>query len=181
NDTSGPFSLPATGRVADDWGPSNDDVRHRAYVSFYSSAIRNFSASVSFNASSARPLNITTGTDVNGDLVFNDRPDGVGRNSARSPGVYNSSAYFTYAFTLGKRMIASTSGVQITQVNGLLSASAAAPQATPRYRLLLSVSVQNLTNHANYSYGGNMSSEFFLKPMNINGTRSIRFNLGVSF
>ena len=38
---------------------------------------------------SGTPYNITTGFDDNGDDVINDRPDGVGRNSARGDGPLN--------------------------------------------------------------------------------------------
>jgi hypothetical protein len=40
--------------------------------------------------SSALPYNITTGLDGNGDTVFNDRPAGIGRNSARGASQWTS-------------------------------------------------------------------------------------------
>jgi hypothetical protein len=40
-------------------------------------------ANVWGGVSSGRPYTITTGFDDNNDTVFNDRPEGVGRNSAR--------------------------------------------------------------------------------------------------
>ena len=40
-------------------------------------------AGFNMQVSSALPYNITTGVDDNGDTVFNDRPLGVERNSAR--------------------------------------------------------------------------------------------------
>ena len=56
-----------------------------------------------------------------------------------------------------------------------------APSA-PRYRLNFGVSIQNPTNHANYSsYSGVMTSEFFKKPTSAYGVRSITFNMGLSF
>ena len=54
--------------------------------SWSSSQLRNFNANLNFNASSAPPYTIRTGVDTNGDLVFNDRPDGVGRNTAARRG-----------------------------------------------------------------------------------------------
>ena len=85
NNTDGPFSMPATGRIEDDWGPASFDVRRRFNVGWSSQQLRNFNANVNFNASSAAPYTIRTGLDTNGDLLFTDRPDGVGRNSARRP------------------------------------------------------------------------------------------------
>src|ERR1051326_6032131 len=70
NDTDGPFSTPTTGNLRDDWGPARFQLR-------------NLNANINFNASSASPYTILSGFDTNGDLIFNDRPAGVGRNSAR--------------------------------------------------------------------------------------------------
>jgi hypothetical protein len=180
DDTGGPFSVPSTGNLADDWGPSNNDVRHNVTFGMNTGLVRNLSASLYVYASSARPLTITTGLDDNGDLIFNDRPAGLGRNSARTSGQWNSSANFNYSIALGKRQI-SGSGVSISSVNGVLSANAMT-QAVPRYRVIIGVSIQNLTNHANYStYNGVMNSPLFLQPIFPQGVRTVRFNLGLSF
>ena len=93
--------------------PPAFDRRHNGNVAITSSALRNFTARLGFNGSSAPPLTIRTGLDDNGDLVFNDRPTGVGRNSARTRGHMESNASFTYAFTLGKKQVTSGGGVQI--------------------------------------------------------------------
>ena len=55
---------------------------------------------VNANASSARPYNITTGTDLNGDTSTNDRPAGVARNSGIGPSNYNVNLNFNKQFTL---------------------------------------------------------------------------------
>ena len=72
---------PPPAASSDDWGPANFDVRRRFNVSWSSSQLRNFNANLNFNASSAPPYTIRTGVDTNDDLLFNDRPDGVGRNT----------------------------------------------------------------------------------------------------
>jgi tRNA G26 N,N-dimethylase Trm1 len=52
----------------------------------------------------------------------------------------------------------------------------------PRYRLNFSVSINNLTNRANYGgFNGNLSSADFGKPLSASGVRSVRFNAGLSF
>jgi hypothetical protein len=182
NDTGGAFSTPADGIIADDWGPSGEDIRHRASLQFYTGAIRNLSVSIGVNASSARPLNITTGFDNNGDLIFNDRPAGVGRNSARMAPTYSSFGSFTYSFTLGSRLVNTGGGVSISSNAGVLSANIMGGQAVPRYRLQLNVQVNNLTNYANLTgYSGVMTSPFFRKPTNANGVRQVNFSLGLSF
>jgi hypothetical protein len=181
NNTGGAFAVPATGNIDDDWGPSGEDIRHRASLGLGTGALRNLSTSIQFNYSSPRPLNITNGLDDNGDLIFNDRPAGVGRNSARNPAQWNSYAFLSYAIALGKRQINSGNGVQITSNAGVLSANIVGGQSVPRYRLLLGVSIQNLTNHANTTLGGVMTARNFLQPVSAFGFRSMMFNANVSF
>jgi hypothetical protein len=182
NDTNGPFSLPSTGSIADDWGPSAEDVRHRGYIDLYTGILRGLTATVEFNAASARPLNITTGRDDNGDFFFTDRPAGVGRNSARTTPTWNTSAYFGYSFALGKKTISNGGGVSITQVNGVLAANPTGGSSVARYRLSITANIQNLTNHATYGgYSGVMTSPFFLQPVSASGVRRVQFSLNVSF
>ena len=55
-------------------------------------------------------------------------------------------------------------------------------QSQPRYRLNLSVSVQNLLNQAAYTgFSGFMTSKFFLQPTTATGWRRVTFNTTVSF
>jgi hypothetical protein len=180
NNTDGPFAVPATD-LASEWGPANTDIRHRGSISLRTAAIRGLSASIGFNRTSERPLTIRTGTDDNGDLIFNDRPAGVGRNSARVPGTFGSNASFGYTFSLGSRMVSNAGGVSITSVNGVLTANAnQAP--TARYRLGLSVNIQNLLNRPQWNgYSGTLTSRNYLKPSNASGVRQIRMNLNFSF
>ena len=75
--------------------------------------------------SSAPPYTITTGTDDNGDTVFNDRPAGVGRNSARGASQWNVNLRLNRSFNLGgiarrwpghdRRAAATTSAVSSAQ------------------------------------------------------------------
>ena len=58
--------------------------RHRVTAGFTSSALRNLSWQIDGQGSSGTPYTIQTGFDDNGDLIFNDRPAGVGRNTARA-------------------------------------------------------------------------------------------------
>ena len=54
------------------------------------------------NASSARPYNITTGFDENGDTVTNDRPAGVKRNTGVGPRQFNTNLNLTKTVNLKK-------------------------------------------------------------------------------
>ena len=85
NFADAPLSLPSDSINPDaDWGPSADDIRHRLYVMANFPLPYNVRVGLNMRALSARPYNITTGLDDNGDAVFNDRPEGVSRNSERS-------------------------------------------------------------------------------------------------
>ena len=76
--------------VRADWGPSDNDVRHRLVVSgsigldALAGPLAPWRVSYVFTAASAPPFTLLTGTDRNQDTNVNDRPEGVGRNSGRA-------------------------------------------------------------------------------------------------
>jgi len=182
DNADGRFAVPATLNPFYEWGPSAFDRTHNANFSITSGALRNFSARFFIGGSSAPPLTIRTGTDDNGDLVFNDRPAGVGRNSERTVSTWNTSANFGYSFTLGKKTVTSGGGVQIMGSPAGLTVNPTAAQTTPRYRLNISVNVNNLFNQPVYGgFSGNMLSDKFLQPTQANGLRRISFNTNISF
>ena len=65
--------------------------------------IRNLGVTLNFRAQSGTPYNITAGADRNGDGVFNDRPDGVERNSARTKSQWDVGLRLSYAIGFGQR------------------------------------------------------------------------------
>ena len=84
NEADSPFSLPVDNfNLRAERGPSAADLRHFASAFASKTLVKGFSLSAIVNATSALPYNIMTGFDNNGDTVINDRPPGVGRNSAR--------------------------------------------------------------------------------------------------
>jgi hypothetical protein len=181
--TDGAFAVPATGNLADEWGPSSFDTRHRASIGISTSAFRNLNGSLNVNANSAPPLTIRTGYDDNGDLIFNDRPAGVGRNSVRTVGRWSVDGFFSYNLSFGKKMVGGGAGGPVgIMINGSGTATAMTMPSQPRYRLNIGVNLQNLTNHATYGgYSGVITSPFFLKPTTVSGVRRVSFNLGLSF
>jgi hypothetical protein len=182
DNTDGPFAIPASPNLDGEWGPSAFDRRHNVHVALTSNALRNLSARLAFGGTSAMPLTIRTGTDDNGDLVFNDRPAGVGRNSARTRATWNSSASFGYSFTLGKKQVTSGGGVQIMGSPAGLTVNTTGAQTMPRYRLNVSVNIQNLLNQPMYTgFSGIMTSPFFLQPTQATGVRRITLSTNVSF
>jgi hypothetical protein len=77
------FSAPQDNEdVRADWGPSDNDQRHRVSLSGVS-LLRGWVFSWLYAYASAAPFNVQTGGDRNNDTNANDRPPGVGRNSAR--------------------------------------------------------------------------------------------------
>ena len=181
NNTDGAFSMPATGRIEDDWGPAAFDIRQRFNVGWTSSQLRNFNANLSFNASSAQPYTIRTGVDTNGDLLFTDRPTGVGRNTARAAKQWNLNGFFTYSLQFGKPQ-QMPGGINFRSEGGAMTATQGAASSAGRFRLSFNCQVQNLTNHGNLGgYVGTLTSRFFGAPTVINGTRKIDFGVGISF
>jgi hypothetical protein len=159
----GPFDIPPSGSLDTEWGPGPADQPYRINLSLNSSQIRNLAVSLSWNGNHGFPYNLTTGTDDNHDGVLNDRPAGVGLNSLRTTPQSTLNGRFTYTLTPG-----------------------AAPGGTggppPRYRFGIYVSVNNLTNRANYGgFSGVMTSPFFLRPTAVNNPRKVDMGLNVSF
>ena len=183
NDTDGPFATPATGFIVNDWGPAAFDIRRRFNVSWSSSQLRNFTANINFNAASAPPYNIKTGVDTNRDLVFNDRPDGVSRNSARQSSQWTMNGFFSYGWSFGKGGTPAPGGVMIRSEGGAITAMQGAAGSAGRVRLTVNVNVQNLTNHGNLGgYTGTITSPSFGHPTAIvGGMRKIDFGFGLSF
>ena len=89
------FQTPQTQNdILADKGPSDNDQRHRLVVSGTlgdgsSAALRRALGGVQigwvYAYGTALPFNVVTGADNNNDTTVNDRPAGVGRNSARMP------------------------------------------------------------------------------------------------
>lgn len=198
NNTDGPFSLPATGNLAAEWGPGapsgggflngpsfgpalgGNDVRSRLNINYNSQIIKNVGIILGVNTSTAPAYTWLTGADDNGDGVFNDRPADVGRNTLRASGQTTVFATFGYMFMFG-HMAPLPPGI------GVFGGGASAQvrtfdQGTARYRLLLTVGVQNLTNRRNYfGYSGNQLSPFFQQPTAVSGMRKVEFAANLSF
>jgi hypothetical protein len=181
NNTDGAFQMPATGRIQDDWGPANFDVRRRVNLGWNSSQLKNFNANLNFNASSAAPYTIRTGVDTNGDLSFTDRPAGVGRNTQRGAPQWGLSGFFTYSRQFGKP-VQMPGGVNFRSEGGALTATQGAASSAGRFRLSFNASIQNITNHANLSgFSGTLTSPSFGKATSAFGTRKVDFGMGISF
>jgi hypothetical protein len=183
NDTDGAFSVPATGSLAAEWGPAQNDIRHRFNMFLGTQALRNVNANLNLSIAGGSPYTIRTGLDANGDLIFNDRPDGVGRNTLRGDGSLNLGAFFVYTFMFGKRRVQLPPGILINgSPAGNFTVTQMQIDPLPRFRLGIVVNAQNLTNHTNYvGYSGTMTSPFFGRPTAAQGMRKIDVGLNFNF
>jgi hypothetical protein len=180
NNTDGAFSLAPSGVQDDEWGPASSDVHHRFNISLNNQIIRNLGISVNVNAASTPPYNIRTGRDNNGDLVFNDRPAGVDRNSARGTGQFSLNLNFAYTFAFGKSPGNTPPGIAVIGGGGTVSVQTF--DQGPRYRLGFYVNIQNATNHDNFvGYVGTLTSPFYGQPTNVSGTRKVDAGFNLSF
>ncbi len=145
-------------------------------------ALRNLTLLFQVSGSSAPPYTIRTGYDDNGDLIFNDRPAGVGRNTARGATPWMVSGNASYVFSFGKRLVPTSTGVLVTPSGGGTNVAMLGGQSVPRFRLTLALSVRNMTNHPNYAgYSGLMTSPFFMQPTVVNNVRQFYLSAGVNF
>jgi hypothetical protein len=75
SDTDGAGMFPASlYDLHSEYGRAGFDVRHRAFIGGSVAAPLGLSLAPFIMASSGPPFNITTGSDLNGDSIFNDRP-----------------------------------------------------------------------------------------------------------
>lgn len=168
------LSLPSDSLNPDvDWGPAANDIRHRLFLMVNTPLVYGVRAGINVQGSSALPYTITTGTDDNGDTVFNDRPAGVGRNSARGAAQWNVTMRLTRSFSLG----GPTGGDSPMPGPGGAPAAQRGPgggregggprmmvmeRSNSRYRLDLYLQVFNLLNHTNLNaFVGNLQSRAF--------------------
>ena len=170
NNTDGAFSVPADSRNPDaEWGPATGLGRHMISSMLTTTLFSRIRVGLNTTIRSAGPYNVTTGRDDNGDAVFNDRPDGVGRNSARGRGMWDVSGRVAYAFGFGERPPATATGVgpQMMVVRAgegadALSAFGGAGAENKRIRIELFATASNMFNTVNpVGFSGVMTSPFF--------------------
>ncbi|HJU42970.1 MAG TPA: TonB-dependent receptor [Vicinamibacterales bacterium] len=179
NNTEGAFSVAPTGDLHLEWGPTTNDVRHRFNMQFNNQVIKGLGMGIGFNLTSGTPYTLRTGVDDNGDLIFNDRPAGVGRNTERAAMHFALNMNVGYNWTFGPPA-GGPPGIGV-----FVGGPGAAPQVQTfeppaRYRIGIFFDAQNLTNRANYTgYSGTMTSPFFRQATAVTQTR--RVHAGVNF
>jgi len=181
NNSDGPFSTPATGSLAADWGPAGGVNRHRAQAGFTSAALRNFFWQLDGSYMTGAPYTLQTGFDDNGDLIFNDRPAGVGRNTLWMPAQFALNLGAGYSWTFGPKIII-PAGPMIYGTPAGVSVTTIAPPPQGRFRINLNVFITNITNHKNFAgYTGVMTSPLFERPTTAINPRRVNIGLGLNF
>ncbi|OFW46753.1 MAG: hypothetical protein A3J29_16040 [Acidobacteria bacterium RIFCSPLOWO2_12_FULL_67_14b] len=202
NYADGPTSLPSNSNEPNlDWGPSAQDVRHRIFFNFNTPIGRGIRAGLSVQGSSALPYSITTGFDGNGDTVFNDRPAGVERNSARGASQWSANLRLNKSIGLGglragPPMMPGMPPPPPPPPSGGVSAQRGpgggggdGPQmvvmeggGNQKYRLDLYVNIQNVFNKVNYNaFVGNQLSSFFGTATSAGAPRRIEIGASLGF
>ncbi|HEX6162078.1 MAG TPA: TonB-dependent receptor [Vicinamibacterales bacterium] len=192
NNSDGAFSVSPSGSLDDQWAPAGGDTRHRMRGSVSTQALRNLNAQLSWDANSGAPYTITTGTDDNGDSIFNDRPLLMPRNSVRLPWRSTFSANMSYTIPIGRAPGPEGGrpgaggrpgpGGRPGAGGGGGPRSGGGPRGGGRQKgITISVSAQNITNRSNFSgFSGVMTSQYFMQATSVSNPRqvdlSIRFN-----
>lgn len=176
NNTDGAFSVSPSGSLDDQWSYASSDTRHRMRGSVSTQALQNLNAQVSWDGNSGSPYTITTGTDDNGDSMFNDRPLLMPRNSARLPWRSTLSANMSYTIPLG-----AAGGDGRGGAGGRGGPRGRGPGGRQR-GITINVQVNNLTNRANYSgFSGVMTSPYFMQATSVSNPRQVDLTLRFNF
>jgi Carboxypeptidase regulatory-like domain len=189
NDTDGAFSLPVDNfNPRTEWGPAAGDVRHRVSGMLNMNLWKGFKLATSFSGNSAPPYTITTGRDDNGDTVSNDRPEGVGRNSARTASRWDLGARLSYTFGFGTRAGAEGAGgpqVMIVRAGGggeTPMGGFSGGAEDKRWRIELYLAATNVLNHTNFTgYSGVLTSPFFSEPTSAGPARKLEVGARFGF
>ncbi|HEY8549575.1 MAG TPA: carboxypeptidase regulatory-like domain-containing protein [Vicinamibacterales bacterium] len=165
NDADGALSLPVDpSNLAAEWGPASWDIRHRIFSYVRTRLPYGFNVGLSTRANSGAPYTIRTGFDDNGDGVLNDRPAGIGRNSAR--GEWHAVSDLRLGWMPGDQHQGRPRGdSQSVRRGGEIYAQ-----------------VSNLFNTTNFtSYSGVMTSPYFGRPTAAMAGRRMELGLRVFF
>ncbi|HYK62139.1 MAG TPA: TonB-dependent receptor [Bryobacteraceae bacterium] len=158
--------------LASEWGRLGSDMRHRAQIGGTIAGPLGIQFAPNVIASSAPPVNITTGTDLNGDTLLTDRPafavvppDPAHGVVATRWGVFNLDPIHNPAF--GSAIIPRNFGTAYGRfdVSGRISR---AWKLHDRYSLTLAVQGRNWFNHVNPGPPvAILTSPFFGQPLNL--------------
>ena len=198
NNTDGAFSVPATGDLDLEWGNAFSHAKHRFNGGFLSQAFRDLAVQVNINGHLGTAYGMQSGTDTNGDLIFNDRPDfalcqlrnlastcpttGIARNTLLTEPTWMLNMFAGYSFTFGPSLQLPP-GIQFGPgAGGTLTVTTVTRPEQGRYRMAVNVFVNNLTNRTNLmNYNGTVTSPLFRTATMAQGARRIQASMNLQF
>lgn len=186
NETDSPLSLPANNfDLRAERGPSLLDTRHRLLVIANFKILNPLRLGTILRATSATPFNVTTGFDDNGDTSVNDRPAGVGRNSARGAVQWDLSARLSWTIgfgRIGQKSESSQPTVIRSSNSGEALGALSALGSDSRYGMQFYLQVFNVFNHANLiNFTGVQTSPFFGRATTALPGRRVEVGLRFTF
>ena len=176
NYTDGATSLPSDSLNPDlDWGPSRQDIRHRLQVQAQAPIFFGVRGNVNLNVSSGVPYNMTTGRDTNNDGAYNDRPEGVSRNSLRGDTTWGLNLNLSRRFSLSGVTPVAQGGQRFGGPGGRGGNGAGKSME-------LFVQAQNVLNHVTHTgYTGNLLSPYFGQATSVGQPRDVNVGLRFNF
>ena len=191
NDFDGALTLPPdSSDLSSEWGPSRQDIRHRLRGSINSTLWAGFRFDASLRAQSASPYTITTGLDTNRDGEHNERPAGLGRNSARGASSTNLDMTLTWARPLRRAPAADVARAQQGGPQGRGGGGGRGGQnqgqgggrAANTPRLEIFARATNVLNAVNpQRFGGVLTSPFFALPTSAAAARRVNAGIRLMF
>ncbi len=190
SNTAGPSSFPMDQyNLNSSFGRSADDVRHRMLLAGSVTLPFGFSVSPFLIVHSGSPFDISTGTDLNGDSIFNDRP-AFATNSSRpsvvltrfgafdtapqagqviippnyalSPAQITINGRVSKTFTFGAKEVADSSNPDAPSEHAIVAMIHGTAAASTGYALTFSVAARNVLNYVNVGLPvGTLGSPFF--------------------
>jgi hypothetical protein len=185
NETDSTLGLPADNfNLRAERGPAGDDVRHRITFTTGLALLKGWRLTPTFFYNSPRPYNITTGRDNNSDTVFQDRPSGITRNSARGAAFWNVNARLSWLFGFGKANETNRTGTRTVRVQagdyGAIATELGAMEK--KWRINYYLQVTNVFNRFNpTNFVGIMTSPFFGRPIAAAPARQFETGIKISF
>ena len=171
SDANGYFGLPSDNyNLRLDRSVLNDDQRHNIYATFGWALPKGLRFSTVFYTNSSLPYTITTGKDDNGDTIFNDRPNGILRNSERGIWQKQFDASLGWQVSLEKNK------------GDLPRLSDPNAQIIKGKTLILDITSENIFNQTNFqTFVGVQTSPFFHQPISAANPRRVKISLKFSF
>jgi hypothetical protein len=182
NNSDGPFSVPATGDLDTEWGVPMGHAKHRFFGGFLTQAYRDVNLQINVNGHLGTAYGDLTGLDNNDDLIFNDRPDGVRRNTLVTPAMVNANLFASYNFTFGP-------SVQLPPMiqfgpgaGGGVAVTTISRPEQGRYRMSINLFIYNFTNRTNLTgYSGVRKSPFYQQPTSSQMARRLHVGMNLQF